>query len=139
MMISLSFAEVKACIDDHTSRSMDHDVILGLARGGLVPAVMLSHKLNIPLVVCQYSSKHGKGTTQDQDFLPDLQGKRILIVDDINDTGHTLREVFDYYVRGNSVEAYTLVKRVGTCFDQGTASLIARTDDWYVFPWEVEA
>ena len=137
-MINVSFAEVKACINDHTSRPMDHDVILGLARGGLVPAVMLSHKLNIPLVVCQYSSKNGKGTTQQQNCLPDIQGMRILIVDDINDTGHTLKEVFEHYKHDNVVEVYTLVKRMGTCFDQGTASLIAATDDWYVFPWEIE-
>jgi hypoxanthine phosphoribosyltransferase len=45
------------------------DSIMGLPRGGLIPAVMLSHKLNLPLV-----------------FEPT---EKTLIVDDICDSGET--------------------------------------------------
>ena len=46
------------------------DSVMGLPRGGLVPAVMISHELGLPLVF--------------------LAGRNTLVIDDINDTGHTL-------------------------------------------------
>ena len=46
------------------------DSVMGLPRGGLIPAVMISHELGIPLVI--------------------NPTKNTLVVDDINDTGHTL-------------------------------------------------
>lgn len=81
------------------------DYIVGLTRGGLVPAVMMSHALNIPMHTLNISLrdshsgpesnlwmaedafgyKDGDGTKTD----PALR-KNILILDDINDTGATL-------------------------------------------------
>ena len=46
------------------------DSVMGLPRGGLIPAVLISHQLDLPFVL--------------------HPGKNTLVVDDINDTGETL-------------------------------------------------
>ena len=98
--------------------------IYGLPRGGLVPAVMLSHQLGIPMV---------KG-----DIGPDT-----LIVNDICDSGETL----DKFVRKhqtlysfpfNLKTAVLHYKPHTSCF---TPTLYAEKwehNDWLVYPWEKE-
>lgn len=74
------------------------DCIVGIARGGLVPAVLLSHQLNVPMEVINYSSKKGNGDDKNHNnMLPKLRHKKILLTDDLVDTGMTLREVADHY------------------------------------------
>ena len=46
------------------------DSVMGLPRGGMIPAVLISHELGLPFVL--------------------HPGKNTLVVDDINDTGETL-------------------------------------------------
>ena len=82
--------------------------ITGIERGGLIPAVMISHKLNIP-----YVNKINKDT---------------LVVDDICDSGETLK---------NTVAGYT-----ATLHYKKTASFTPDFyskevgDEWIVYPWE---
>lgn len=86
------------------------DYIVGITRGGLLPAVMLSHYFNVPCETLKVSLRDGSdqesnlwmaedafGYLNTEDIPrpsdmpasdPELQ-KNILIVDDINDTGAT--------------------------------------------------
>ena len=94
------------------AQSFDVENVYGLPRGGLVPAVKLSHVLELPL-------------------LTDAKkiGKRTLIVDDIADSGKTLsafkeqRKATLYYCRKSTVVP--------------DAWAYEKTDCWVVFPWEV--
>lgn len=76
------------------------DYIVGLTRGGLVPAVMISHYFNIPMHALGVSSNF-EGNESNLWMAEDAFGyhngksapdrrKKILIVDDINDTGKTI-------------------------------------------------
>ena len=86
------------------------DYIVGLTRGGLVPAVMLSHYLDVPLHTLNVSLRDGNGRESNLWMAEDALGyiqeedrkanggwkhlaskrKNILIVDDINDQGTTI-------------------------------------------------
>ena len=87
------------------------DYIVGLTRGGLVPAVYMSHMLDIPMETLKVSLRDGAGGESNCWMAEDAFGylsastvprpageptsdpglrKNILILDDINDTGATL-------------------------------------------------
>lgn len=69
------------------------DVIVGISRGGLIPGVMMSHKLNVPF-------KPVHASTRDfphwGNYLPMPKDKSILIVDDICDSGETFEKLSNY-------------------------------------------
>lgn len=85
------------------------DYVVGLTRGGLVPAAMLSHYLDVPMETLKVSLRDSNNGPESNlwmaeeafgyvpkeeqilaDFDYSLHAKNILIVDDINDTGATL-------------------------------------------------
>ena len=71
----------------------DPNVIVGLSRGGLTPGVMMSHWMKKPF-------KPVKAALRDfpewEDYLPKKTDKRILIVDDICDSGETFEKISSY-------------------------------------------
>ena len=62
------------------------DVIVGISRGGLIPGVMISHKLDIPF-------KPVHASTRDfphwENYLPKPKDSKVLIVDDICAVSYT--------------------------------------------------
>lgn len=65
------------------------DFIIGMSRGGLIPAAIIATKYNKPLVAA-YIDKHDHVYIDKQDWLWD---KNLLIVDDICRSGLTLNKV----------------------------------------------
>ena len=65
------------------------DAIVGLTRGGLVPAVSLSHRYNAKLYCLNISLRDGKASSAGFDWRRLEKYENILIVDDINDSGAT--------------------------------------------------
>ena len=110
--IYLYWEDINILVEDlcHTITSSGVQIksITGIERGGLIPAVMISHKLNIP-----YVTKINKDT---------------LVIDDICDTGETLK---------NTVAGYT-----ATLHYKPTASFTPDFyakqvgTEWLVYPWE---
>ena len=67
------------------------DYVVGLTRGGLLPAVLISHYLDVPMDALKVSLRDDQETTSNLSMAEDAYlGKNILIVDDINDSGATL-------------------------------------------------
>ena len=94
--------------------------VAGIPRGGLIPAVMISHAFNIPYI--SYSSAKG---------LSKFDRKRTLVIDDICDSGLTLAdaEKFDFVTAA-------LVTRKGSKTTPDITGGLADHDNWFVFPWE---
>ena len=71
----------------------DPDVIVGLSRGGLTPGVMMSHWMKKPF-------KPIKTALRDypewEDYLPRKSDERVLIVDDVCDSGETFHKIRNY-------------------------------------------
>ena len=77
------------------------DYIVGITRGGLLPAVMISHYLNIPMMSLDVSLRDGLECESNLWMAEDaFNRKNILIVDDINDTGATLNWIMEDWPSG---------------------------------------
>lgn len=76
-----------------TLDKFDPDCIIGISRGGLTPGVMVSHYFEKPF-------KPIKAALRDfpdwEDYLPKKTDRRILIVDDICDSGETIIKITKY-------------------------------------------
>jgi hypoxanthine phosphoribosyltransferase len=91
--------------------------ITGLPRGGLIPAVMLSHKLNIPFVNIS--------------LIRALPAVDVLVVDDIADSGETLLQ---YKAYQTAVLHYKLQSEATPTYYAEEVE----NDSWIVYPFERE-
>jgi hypoxanthine phosphoribosyltransferase len=121
-------------------RSNQPDLIIGIGRGGLVPATLLSHHLEIPMLSYHLNLRdhdRDKGyETAHAALLQKIIGtKSVLLVDDINDTGETLKLLESRFPTALSAvliersSSYHTATYVGTPFEG---------PNWIVFPWEVK-
>jgi len=119
---------------EHDVSKMHPDLIVGITRGGLLPALHLSHGLNIPMTVIQWQTRDSNIKEVKPNIVEALKEKKtVVFVDDINDTGKTFKGIKNSYQGGKYV---SLVERTSTIFKTDAKSL--RFDDtrWIVFPWE---
>jgi len=96
------------------------EAITGIPRGGLIPAILLAYKLDIPYITLE----------QAQELLPGRR-RRILLVDDIADSGYTLLDA-NYF----GFITATLAKRHTSKFNPDFIGCTISNDDWIIFPWE---
>lgn len=100
----------------HNNPFQKFDSIYGIPRGGLVPAVILSHKFNAPLILD-----------------PKLITKDTLVVDDISDSGQTFLEISK-----ESCTTLSLFKRHSSKFCPNYFGIVVYDDRWIQFPWETD-
>lgn len=121
---------------------MNIDIIVGVARGGLMPANTMSQMLDIPLIPVSYSSKTGKGDDKNHhNMLPDISNKTILLLDDICDSGHTLREIATHYANKDDLTVFTAAiyykqHRQPVIIPNLIWVSIPEDSGWVHFPWE---
>jgi len=109
--------------------------IVGIARGGLVPAVMLSHQLNLPMETLGVSFRDNKATHHTK-FKP-IKDARYLIVDDINDSGTTFKVVTDIFKnRRLNHRTAALINKEKSDFNVDFYGEMFYHDNWINFPWE---
>ena len=117
------------------------NVIISINRGGCVPGIYLSHRLNLKHKVIDIQFRD---SNRSPDFkLVKQKIKRfdnILLVDDINDSGKTLKTIYNLsnaYSKKiyNATLIYNQESIIKTDF---YGRMIKRSEDknWYVFPWE---
>lgn len=133
------------------------DYIVGITRGGLLPATLLSQYLNIPMTTLDVSLRDNRmemGPESNFWMSEDaMDGKNILIVDDINDTGATIEWIIDDWKRssmpdsplwdnvfGRNVRFAVIVDNQSINYTEcnycGLEINKAVKDEWIVFPWE---
>ena len=109
--------------------------IVGITRGGLIPAVMLSHSFDLPMETLGVSFRDNRATHHTK-FKP-IDDARYLIVDDINDSGTTFKVVSDIFRNRRLIFATSaLINKEKSGFDVDFYGEMFYHDDWINFPWE---
>ncbi len=118
------------------------DLILGISRGGLLVAGALAYALGVKNTAT-ISVEFYTGIDERLELpmllppvpdLVDLSAARVLIADDVADTGATLELVHDFCV-GRVAET-----RIAVLYEKSRTTINCeyvwrRTDDWITFPW----
>ena len=118
------------------------DYIVGITRGGLTPAIMMSHKTGIKMYTLDVRLRDG-GTDSNLEsnlwMAEDARlGKKILLVDDINDTGETIGWIKDDWQSDNMKFAMLIeneASKVSSDYNCKTVNKFEK-DVWIVYPWE---
>ncbi len=136
------------CLSDQIkSKKINYDTIIALGRGGLIPGASLSYKLDIyNLYNLGISTREDDGKYLDTIVYQkptDLnKNSKILVVDDINDSGRTFTAVnsilqSEYNIDSDNILYASLVMRDGSEFNKNIIfGNILYTSSWLVFPWD---
>jgi hypoxanthine phosphoribosyltransferase len=123
----------------------NHDLVLAITRGGLVPAGMLAYRLDLREILVAgvefYRSDGGTHARPRVLHFPDaalLAGKRILVVDEVWESGETMTEVLAR-VRGAGGWAVSAVLH----YKPGQSRVAGRPDHyaataegWVTYPYK---
>lgn len=135
---------------DDSRKGWVPDAIVALTHGGVILGTMFRHALGLPLLYLQVTFRNGN--TFDAERWDSILStyKKILVVDDIYDTGRTIQALHTYNVQNrefpsdvrygvlffnkNSPEPRPLLKNaLSYAYPHGNKDGSA---DWLVFPWE---
>ncbi len=120
------------------------DIIVGIARGGLVPARILTDLLETPQIATikiEFYVDIAQPSIQPilkQPLNVPVNSKKILLVDDISDSGQSLKMAKQHLQEkgANETKIATLYAKPTT---QTMPDYVEKTADrWIVFPWEIK-
>ncbi len=113
---------------DIATGSWKPDYIVGLTRGGLIPAVMLSHYLNIPMYTLNVSLRDGNEIESNLWMAEDALGpqSKERFVEDENDIGGILEAASDLLEQGATYKNILIVDDIN---DTGA------TFNWIMKDW----
>jgi uncharacterized protein len=135
----------RALADQVAADGFEPDIILGISRGGLLVAGALAYALGVKNTFTM-SVEFYTGVDERLDMpmilppiphLVDLHASRVLIADDVADTGQTLVLVKDF-LEGKVAEVkiavlYEKPRSIVQC-----EYVWSRTERWIVFPWSAD-
>jgi hypoxanthine phosphoribosyltransferase len=123
----------------------EYDVMLAITRGALVPAGMLAYQLGLRnILVAAVAFYYEEGGHADQPMFlqfpadPLLHGKRVLIVDEVWDTGTTIAAVIDRVRQAGGMPTTAVLhyKPSHSVVEAVPDHHVVSTDAWVVYPFK---
>jgi hypothetical protein len=143
---SVTWGEVEshcaAIAEDVKQRVGRIDAIIGILRGGWVPARLLSDYLGVGTVgiieVKFYRGvgEHGERPVVTQPLTLDIRDKVVLVVDDVADTGKTLNVAVSFLTLYGPKRLYTATLYLKPWSIIRPDFYAETTDAWIIFPWD---
>ena len=124
--VYVGWGELEESVSKLVSNIKEVDYVVGIPRGGLIIAVMISHRLGIKHMTIDHLEK-----LEEDGF--ELIKKRILIVDDISDSGQTLKR----YKKDGYTTATLDVRNSTITVPDHYVNWLDNTN-WIVYPWEMK-
>jgi hypoxanthine phosphoribosyltransferase len=118
------------------------DIIIGISRGGLVPARILSDVLGVKRVgvigIAFYEKAGVAGDAPEivQELAVDIKGRNVLLVDDVADTGKSLKAAKEHLekLEPSEIKVATMHYKPDSIYKPDY--FIGMTRAWIVYPWE---
>lgn len=143
----VSWSDLDRLVGALAARLVDSpaDVMLAITRGGLVPAGMLAYRLgmrDILVAAVAFYDDEGQPGEHPTFFQfpadPLLHGKRVLIVDEVWDTGTTIAAVVDRVRQGGGIPTTAVLHYKP---ERSKVTLVpdhhvVETDRWVVYPFK---
>jgi hypothetical protein len=128
-----------------TTAAYHPDILIGISRGGLIPARLLSDLLhNNSLYIIRIAFYKEIGKTEKEPRLlqgidqETIQGKNILLIDDVADSGKSLDLAINYLntLHPQNIKTATLHYKKHSCIKPDFFGKEETT--WLVYPWELK-
>lgn len=85
--------EIKALVKKITYKP---DIIVGIARGGIIPAVLCAQSMGVKDMYCLKVRREGTKRKIIADVGTDVRNKKILVVDEMQETGRSMDTIKNY-------------------------------------------
>jgi hypoxanthine phosphoribosyltransferase len=124
--------------------AFEPDVVVGMARGGWVPARILADLLvtgqtaNVKVEFYRDVYETDESPRIVQPISGETRWKRVLLVDDIADTGRSLKAVVEHLKAQKVAELRTICLHVKPWTGFRPDFYAATTRAWVVYPWELK-
>ena len=143
--IYYSYEEFKKDIKELVKKlDKDYECLVGITRGGLLPLLALSHSLNkkdIKTIKSDFYDFEEKKENIHIEFEADLSKyKNILLVDDIADSGKTLKDVVEFLkqrFKNLHIDTATIFYKKSSIF-KPTYFVKEADKEWIDFFWEID-
>jgi hypoxanthine phosphoribosyltransferase len=133
---------VSALAEKIRGSGTEYDLVVGIARGGIPVAMVISDELGVGIDIINVKSYTGiakrKAPRIVSTLTEEVKGKKVLVVDDLVDEGDTMKTVLTFLRKMRPAQLSTAV-----IFRKPWSKLEPRfhletVDEWIVFPWEIK-
>jgi len=125
------------------SSTFKPDVIIAVAKGGLIPARIVSDLMGVDEIgYIEVKFYKAIGVRSEKPFIkylaiPQLKDKNVLVVDDVVDSGRTIQLVIDTLSSHAPRQIKTLVLFLKPWSTYTPDYYYEVANEWIVFPWEI--
>lgn len=118
------------------------DIIVGIARGGWIVARLLSDLLDVPDIASiriefyKDIAETSRSPIITQPVSTSVRGKRVLVADDVSDTGSSLNAAVKHLIDEGADEIRVATVHVKPWTTFIPDYFVVKTDAWIIYPWE---
>ncbi len=144
--IQVSWKQIDELVEkiarDIATAGFKPDLLIGITVGGLIPLALLAKKLGVrdvtTISAASYADMQQGAIAVSNIPSVDMKDRNVLLVDEIADTGETLRgviKILQTKCNANILKAATLIVRTDKCKTRPDFFAL-EADRWVVFPWD---
>lgn len=147
--IYYTYQDITNLIENNVSKIKEYnpDYIIAIGGGGLIPARIIRNYINKPIYVVtlsSYDNQSQKGNIKVIQWVDlDLKDKKVVIIDEIDDTRKTLHyciQRLKLVNNANNIGVFVLQNKIksktGDISDITYMSCETIEDKWVVYPWD---
>jgi hypoxanthine phosphoribosyltransferase len=134
------FGELCRALALKVARDYDPEIIVGIARAGVIPGAVIASMLRLDFYSMNISRREGDETVRERPAVlsaapPQVRGRRVLIVDEITTSGDTLRLALAAVRDAHPAEVRTATSFARSTGYQPDYTALA-IDANVIFPWD---